>query len=259
MEKAVLVDLTRCIGCRGCQVACKEWNERKARETSFRGDYTNPAKLSSDCYTRIRFVESEKNGRPVWSFVKDQCMHCTNPACVSACPVAALKKTAAGPVVYDYDRCIGCRYCMTACPFHIPKYEWESTEPWVQKCGFCSERIADGMAPACIKTCPTGTLFYDDHDKVVAEAKRRLGAEPGKYVEHIYGMEEVGGTSWMYLSAVPFAELGFNTDLRKEPLPALTWQYISHIPALFGVVFVAGIGAWVITRRNENMKKEGGS
>jgi formate dehydrogenase iron-sulfur subunit len=252
MEKGVLVDLTRCIGCRGCQVACKEWNEKDVRKTVFKGDFTNPVKLSSDCFTNIKFVETQKKGKIGWSFVKKQCMHCKEPACVSVCPVAALKKTAAGPVVYEFDKCIGCRYCMMACPFHIPKYEWESNDPWVQKCSFCSERIADGMEPACTKVCPTGTLHYDDYDKVVAEAKRRLQASPGKYVDHIYGMNEAGGTTWIYISDVPFADLGFQMNVPKIALPSLTWEYISHIPALFGVVFAAGIGAWVITRRNEN-------
>ena len=252
MEKGVLVDLTRCIGCRGCQVACKEWNERAARKTSFKGDFTNPVKLSSDCYTNIKFVETEKKGGVGWSFIKNQCMHCKDPACVSVCPVAALQKTAAGPVTYHFDKCIGCRYCMMACPFHIPKYEWESNSPWVQKCSFCSERIADGMEPACTKVCPTGTLYFDDYEKVVAEAKRRLQAESAKYVDHIYGMNEAGGTNWIYISDVPFEELGFNMKVPRIALPSLTWEYISHIPALFGVVFAAGIGAWVITRRNEN-------
>lgn len=254
MEKGVLVDLSRCIGCRACQVACKEWNERDVVKTTFKGDFTNPVKLSSDCYTNIRFVETEKQGVPAWNFVKNQCMHCKDAACVSVCPVGALIKTADGPVVYDYDKCIGCRYCMMACPFHIPKYEWGSTSPWVQKCSFCSERITDGIDPACTKVCPTGTLHFDDYDKVVAEAQRRLAAEPGKYVDYIYGMKEAGGTSWIYISNVPFEELGFNMNVPRIALPPLTWEYISHVPALFGVVFAVGIGAWVITRRNENME-----
>lgn len=256
MEKGVLVDLTRCIGCRGCQVACKEWNQMKAEKTKFRGDYTNPVKLDANCYTRIAFTEGERDGKTVWSFVKNQCMHCKDPACVSVCPVGSLQKTAAGPVTYDFDKCIGCRYCMMACPFHIPKYEWESNDPWVQKCSFCAERIADGMEPACTKVCPTGTLHYDDYDKVVAEAKRRLKESPGKYVDHIYGMKEAGGTNWIYISGVPFEELGFNMNVPKIALPSLTWEYISHIPALFGVVFAAGIGSWLITRRNENKEEQ---
>ncbi|MGW8161422.1 MAG: 4Fe-4S dicluster domain-containing protein [Desulfobulbales bacterium] len=257
MAKSVLVDLTRCIGCRGCQAACKEWNERSARKTSFHGDYANPVRLNSDTYTRIRFSEKEGKDRPVWSFIKEQCLHCISPACTSVCPVSALTKSDDGPVVYNYDRCIGCRYCMLACPFRIPTFEWESAQPWVQKCSFCSERIKDGLIPACIKVCPTTTMFYGEYKEVLAEAKRRIADNPGKYFNHIYGEHEAGGTSWMYISNVPFEELGFRENVPQFMLPNLTWSYIKKVPALFGVVLVAGAGAWVITRRNEAEHKEG--
>lgn len=256
MAKSVLVDLTRCIGCRGCQVACKEWNERSARKTTFHGDYSNPVRLNSDTYTRIRFTEKDENTRPVWSFIKEQCLHCISPACVSVCPVAALTKSANGPVVYNYDRCIGCRYCMLACPFQIPTFEWESARPWVQKCSFCSERIKDGMIPACIKVCPTTTMFYGEYNEVLAEAKQRIAASPSNYVNHIYGEKEAGGTSWIYISNVPFAELGFRRNVSPVVLPDLTWSYIGKVPALFGVVLVAGVGSWIITRRKEAESKE---
>nr|MBF0222169.1 4Fe-4S dicluster domain-containing protein [Desulfobulbaceae bacterium] len=231
MEKGVLVDLTRCIGCRGCQVACKEWNERDVRKTTFKGDFTNPVKLSSDCYTNIQFVETEKKGKVGWSFIKNQCLHCKEPACAAACPVGALTKTAQGAVSYQFDKCIGCRYCMVACPFDIPKYEWESVSPWVQKCTFCAERIEDGLLPACIKTCPTETMLFDDYDKIVAEAKKRLAKEPGKYVKHIYGLEEAGGTNWLYISDIPFEELGFKKGIPSVSLPDYTWSVLSSIPA----------------------------
>jgi formate dehydrogenase iron-sulfur subunit len=257
MAKSVLVDMTRCIGCRGCQTACKEWNELPARKTAFKGEYTNPIRLNSDTYTRIRYSEKDDKGRPVWSFIKEQCLHCKDPACASVCPVAALTKSAAGPVVYDYDRCIGCRYCMLACPFRIPTYEWESARPWVQKCSFCSERIKDGLVPACIKVCPTTTMFYGEDKEVLAEAKKRIANNPGKYVNHIYGEKEAGGTSWMYISNVPFDQLGFTRNVPQLNLSDLTWDYIAKVPALFGVVFVAGIGGWIITRRNEAASKEG--
>jgi formate dehydrogenase iron-sulfur subunit len=257
MAKSVLVDLTRCIGCRGCQTACKEWNELPARKTAFKGEYTNPIRLNSDTYTRIRFSEKDDKGRPVWSFIKEQCLHCKDPACASVCPVAALNKSADGPVVYDYDRCIGCRYCMLACPFRIPTYEWESPRPWVQKCSFCSERIKDGLVPSCIKACPTTTMFYGEDKEVMAEAKTRIADNPGKYVNHIYGEKEAGGTSWLYISNVPFDQLGFTRNVPQVNLSDFTWDYIAKVPALFGVVFVAGIGGWIITRRNEAESKEG--
>ena len=256
MAKSVLVDLTRCIGCRGCQAACKEWNERSARKTTFQGEYSNPVRLNSDTYTRIRFSEMDKGDRPVWSFIKEQCLHCISPACASVCPVGALTKSANGPVVYDYDRCIGCRYCMLACPFQIPTFEWESARPWVQKCSFCSERIKDGMIPACVKVCPTTTMFYGEYNEVLAEAKKRIADNPSKYVKHIYGEKEAGGTSWMYVSNVPFEQLGFRENVPQIILSDLTWSYIKKVPALFGIVFVAGVGSWVITRRKEAETKE---
>jgi len=256
MEKGVLIDLTRCIGCRGCQVACKEWNERTASQTVMRGVYTNPPALNANCYTHIRFHEQEQKGMPVWSFVKDQCLHCKEPACASACPVGALVKTKTGPVAYDFDRCIGCRYCMVACPFQIPKYDWDSTAPWVQKCSFCSERIKDDMIPACIKTCPTTTMLYGEREEMVAEAKKRISGNPGKYVNHIYGLEEAGGTSWIYISDVPFASIGFNMTIPAVALPRLTWASLSKIPAAVGgFVAVLGAIAWF---RNRGESEKGG-
>ena len=254
-QKGVLVDLTLCTGCRGCQVACKQWNERAAQKRpQFAGDFTNPVSLSADCYTRIRFVEGEKGGQPAWSFVKDQCLHCKEPACASACPVGALTKTPAGPVAYDFDRCIGCRYCLVACPFGIPKYEWDTTSPWVQKCTFCSERIADGLAPACIKTCPSGALYFDDHGKVVAEAERRIKEGGKRYVPHVFGKEEAGGTNWIYISDVPFDQLGFRTRTPKVSLPSLTWDVLSSIPLKAGGI-IALLGA-VAYLRNRNADQE---
>ncbi len=255
-SKGVLVDLTRCIGCRGCQVACKSWNERSVKKTEMYGNFTNPRETNSECFTNVRFVEQEKDGAPVWSFVKNQCLHCKNPACVSVCPVAALKKTKEGPVTYDFSRCIGCRYCMLACPFYMPKYEWEKSKPWVRKCTFCSDRIKAGLAPACVKVCPTNTLTFGDHDDVLKEANRRISNSPGKYVNHIYGKDEAGGTSWIYISGTPFEALGFNKDVPSIELPSLTWAYISKIPAVIGVVLTAGAVSWAITRRMNNSGKE---
>jgi formate dehydrogenase iron-sulfur subunit len=239
--KGVLVDMTQCIGCRGCQVACKSWNERKTGKTVMHGDFTNPPQLNSDTYTRIGFVENGQTGKPVWSFVKNQCMHCQDPACLSACPVGAFSRTPEGAVNYTFEKCIGCRYCMVACPFNIPKYEWESTSPWIRKCTFCADRISEGMAPACIKTCPSGAMLFGGREDILKEAEKRIKNNPGKYVNHIYGKEEAGGTSWVYLSAVPFDQLGFNTKVPNAKLPDLTWNMLSDIPGKVGAL-VIGLG-----------------
>ncbi len=236
--KGVLVDLTRCIGCRGCQVACKAWNDRSVKKTMLGNNFTNPKELNSDCFTNIRYVERGTEDKPVWSFIKNQCMHCKDPACASACPVGALTKTADGAVRYHFNRCIGCRYCMIACPFSIPKYEWEKTSPWIRKCTFCGDRLADGLVPACVKVCPTGTMHFGSLDEIAAEAEKRLKASPQKYVNRIYGKEEAGGTSWIYLSAMPFDQLGFNTAIPDRKLPGLTWNMLGGIPTKVAALVV---------------------
>ncbi len=256
-QKAVLVDLTRCIGCRSCQVACKSWNERSTKKTVNKGVYTNPPKLNSDTYTRIEFLEGASGQAPAWHFIKDQCMHCDDPACVSACPVGAFKKLPTGPVNYDYDKCIGCRYCMIACPFQVPKYEWErKIFPWVRKCTFCSDRQADNLIPACIKVCPTKTMFFGNKEEVLAEAKKRLAGNPGKYVNYVYGEKEAGGTSWMYISSVPFEQLGFNMNIPAKKLPENTWAMLREIPVkVVGFVTVLSLVA-IFRNRGSNHDAE---
>ena len=149
MSKAMLIDTTRCIGCRGCQVACKSWHNLPGERTTFSETWSNPRHMNSNNYTRIIFREvAQPEGKLNWYFVKRQCMHCLDPACESVCPVGALTKLKNGPVVYDDDKCIGCRYCMMACPFQVPKFEWGSAVPLIRKCDFCADRIEIGLAPS---------------------------------------------------------------------------------------------------------------
>jgi formate dehydrogenase iron-sulfur subunit len=258
-KKGVLVDLTRCIGCRGCQVACKSWNDRKTGKTSLEhdGNFTNPKQLNSDTFTRIGFIEQDKDAQPVWSFIKSQCMHCDDPACLSACPVGAFSKTEQGAVVYNFGRCIGCRYCMVACPFNIPKYEWESTSPWIRKCTFCADRLAVDQVPACIKVCPTNVMFFGPLEEIKKEAEKRLKENPGKYVNHIYGKDEAGGTSWIYLSAVSFNEIGFDTRIPAKKLPDITWGMLSEIPVKVAAL-VVGLGL-IAAFRNRGAGGDGSS
>ncbi|HEY6950990.1 MAG TPA: 4Fe-4S dicluster domain-containing protein, partial [Bacteroidota bacterium] len=164
-RKAMLIDLTLCVGCNSCQAACKQANRLPDNEEK---------KLSATAYTALE----EHDG----VFVRRMCQHCESPTCVSVCPVGALEKTAEGPVVYDENKCIGCRYCMQACPFQVPRYEWSSTYPRIQKCVFCHDRITNGLQPACAEACPTGATKYGDRDELVAEALGRINAEPAKYV-----------------------------------------------------------------------------
>jgi len=241
---AVLIDTTRCIGCKSCQKACKVANNLPTEEPT--------ACLSAITLTIVDMKNiSTDPKKPIIKPVKVACMHCEDPACASVCPVGAIKKTESGAVTYDANICIGCRYCMTACPFGIPKYNWNTPDPKINKCA--QGCMADGKRdrPACVQACPAQALQYGNRNELLAIAKSRIAENPSQYVNHIYGENEIGGTSRLYLSGTPFEQLGFRTDLPLEALPELTWNAQSKIPALLGSVLVlfSGIAWW--THRGE--------
>jgi formate dehydrogenase iron-sulfur subunit len=243
--RALLIDLKRCIGCRACVAACK-----KAHGLP---DGDADVELSATALTAMVDVSDELH-------VRKLCMHCTTPTCASVCPVGALTKTALGPVTYDGRRCLGCRYCMVACPWSVPRYEWSAAAPLVRKCDLCAERLARGQAPACVEACPAEATVTGSREEMLVEARRRLAEDPEGYVQHIYGETEAGGTSVLFLSPVAFESLGFNSAVNGEPLPALTWQVLEKIP---GVVSVGGALLfatwWITNRRQEVALTEGGS
>jgi formate dehydrogenase iron-sulfur subunit len=241
---AMLYDATKCVGCRACQVACKRWHELPSESADPQGLYDNPSDLSASTWTLIQMVKPEEGGD--WSFVKRQCMHCQHPACASACPVSALHQTEYGAVVYEPDRCIGCRYCMVACPFGIPKFEWEKSLPYIGKCDFCVDRLEAGMEPACAAACPAGAITFGERDSLIAEAESRIQNNPDKYVNHIYGKEELGGTSMLYLSHVPFDKLGL-PPLDSEPVTELSETVATYgTPSVAAsvAVFLGGLYYW---------------
>lgn len=245
--KAILLDFTECIGCEACERAC-------AREHNLPEDPPDD-RLNWKNYT---VVLQHENGQ----YFRRMCMHCNEPTCASVCPVAALEKTEKGPVVYHPDRCIGCRYCMTACPFQIPKYEWNEPIPVIRKCIMCSERVEEGRETACAWVCPTGACRFDDREKLLRIARRRIEAFPDRYVDYIYGEADVGGTGVMMLSGVPFEQMGFNMELGEAPLPELTWTVMSKIPnvVITSGLILGGI-TWIIHRRmdieEENVEARG--
>ncbi|HET7292695.1 MAG TPA: 4Fe-4S dicluster domain-containing protein [Vicinamibacteria bacterium] len=238
MSVGLLFDATRCIGCEACSAACKEQNGLPL-----------PIEPETTAYTFT--TVSQREGLNVRSL----CMHCLEPTCVSVCPVGALSKTAQGPVVYDAKKCIGCRYCIMACPFGVPKYQWDRAVPVVGKCTLCSDRVAAGLATACATVCPTGATMFGERDALVAEARARIDASPGQYVDHVYGVEEAGGTSVLMLSSVPFERLGLATDLPRQPLPMLTWQVLSKVPDFVALAGAFLYGVFWITRRREAVEE----
>ena len=262
MTKAMLIDTTRCVGCRACQVACKSWNELAPAHTGFSGTGTNPTHLDASTFTRVLFTErATADGGVRSTFVKRQCMHCVDPACAAACPVAALVKTPEGPVVYRDDRCIGCRYCMVACPFSVPKFQWDARAPYIRKCTFCSDRIALGKKPACATTCPGEALVFGERDALLAEAHRRIEANPAGYTREVYGERTGGGTSMLYLSAVPFdvlgiAQEGFRSDLGDVPHGRYTREWMSKVPWLTVGVGGLALGLYHLNQRRADVQEE---
>lgn len=200
VNKTNLYDATRCTACRGCSVACKNWNQNRATIEPFTGSYQTHKDNNAFTYTMIKFNEEDDyKGDVKWYFSKFQCMHCEFPACVEVCPRGALSKNKWGAVVKDYDKCVGCQYCANACPFGVPKYDAETSK--VTKCTLCSERVEDGLTPACAKTCPAGALQFGDRNELLAYARDRVRwlRANGSPNACIYGENELGGLNKLYI------------------------------------------------------------
>lgn len=253
-QKAILFDVTQCVGCGECYQACKtSRNANYKPNDKFLEDH-----LSEDTYTVIE----KYNVKNEEIYTRKLCMHCQEPTCVSVCPVGAFEKTSLGPVIYDGDKCLGCRYCMQACPHKVPRYEWNKVNPVVKKCTMCYDRIKDGSSmTACAEACQnngTGATMFGDRDELLKEAKKRIAENPGLYFEdRIYGdSTEAGGTNVLILSPVPFDQLGFAGSLPKEPLGNLTKRALDKIPAVVGVGGTFLTGMYWLTKRKNQIAKE---
>ncbi|HEX9082378.1 MAG TPA: 4Fe-4S dicluster domain-containing protein [Holophagaceae bacterium] len=233
MRMGLLFDTTRCIGCGACASACKEQNH-----------LPGPVEEDTTAYTWTTVQAREGVN------VRKLCLHCAVPTCASVCPVGALQKTPEGPVVYDGEKCMGCRYCMMACPYDVPKYQWDRPVPVVGKCILCAGRVKEGKPTACAEACPVGATVFGKREDLIWDARNRIRLEPAKYVNHIYGLSETGGTSVLMVSSEPFDKLGLKTNLPSDPPALRTWQVLSNIPDFVGVwaVFLYGVH-WITARR----------
>ncbi|RJX16444.1 4Fe-4S dicluster domain-containing protein [Candidatus Bathyarchaeota archaeon] len=248
--KAMLIDVRKCIGCKACQVACKVWNKLPAEETAITEDeYTNPTSFSANTWCYVKFSEvKDEAGNVSWRMASVRCMHCLEPTCVSVCPTKALKKLPEGPVIYDPNRCIGCKYCVEACPWHVPHFDEERKV--IGKCIFCVDRIKEGMVPACVANCQTGALQFGDRDEILEKA-HNSGAQ------YIYGEKEAGGTSMIFVSDVPFEKLGF-PKVPHEPISTYKTDLLKSISgigvATFIISLVGYFGVKMLVKRKAQVK-----
>jgi len=257
-SQGVLFDAALCVGCRSCEAACNKVNTLPKPDQPFTDKTVldHRRRTTAKAYTVVNKYPNPGSQKET-IFRKMQCNHCLEPACASVCFVKAFRKTKEGPVVYDPSVCVGCRYCMIACPFEIPAYEYNNAfSPRVMKCTMCYPRIIEGKLPGCVESCPTEALTFGRRTDLLAIARERLRNHPHQYVQHIYGEHEMGGTNWLYLSSVPFSQLGMREDLGITPAPQLTAGALSGVPIVAGLWPVLLLGIYAMTQRKEKIHNE---
>ncbi|MBT3178563.1 MAG: 4Fe-4S dicluster domain-containing protein [Desulfobacula sp.] len=250
----VLHDITKCIGCRKCEQACNEVNTLDKPEIPFDDLKVMDQKRRTGeaSYTVVNKFKDNS-----FVFAKKQCNHCQEPACASACFVKALKKDETGAVVYDESLCVGCRYCMVACPFNIPAYTYnDPLTPKVTKCTMCLPRIQEGKLPGCVDICPREALVFGKRKDLLKLAWKRINKNPDQYIEHVYGEFEMGGTSWLYLSGTPFENIGMREDLGVTPAPQFTAGALGTVPIVVGLWPVLLTGVYAISKRKEKIAEQ---
>lgn len=256
MAKTIcLIDVTKCMGCRGCQAACKQWNQLPAENTTFTGSYENPPQLSSTTWMRIKFREHEnESGGVDWLMSKQGCMHCTDAACKLVCPAGAIYRTEFNTVQVDEVKCIGCNYCVGVCPFFVIGFDRLANK--ARKCTFCLDRLEAGLKPACATACPTGSISFGESNELIARASRRVEQlkASGKSEARLYGLDEVGGTAMLYVLADKPEKYGFPAD-PHVPVQTRVWNAI-YAPFRVFVVIAVGLTLWA--NRSHSKKVEEG-
>ena len=238
---SILIDVTRCTGCERCVAACIEVNHLDPK----RSDADRALVRDGLSANRLSSLVALESGR----FARKSCMHCLEPSCVSACLVGGITKSPEGPVIYDPDKCIGCRYCMLACPFHVPRYEWDKTAPFMKKCAMCFDRLMEGKLPACVEACPQEALSFGEREDMLDIAHERIRSGRENYLPHVWGEKEYGGTSVLYVSDVDLGKLGWPGGAH-EAIPSLTEPLISKTPFIGLGVAACLLGInWIVQRR----------
>ena len=254
---AVLTDLTKCVGCRSCERACAKANNLSMPGVGHYADptvYQKKRRPEAHTYTVVNEYKNRKWTKPVYR--KVQCNHCIDPACAAACLVGALKKTPEGAVLYREDLCLGCRYCMTACPFNIPAFDYHNAaSPAIQKCNMCYHRTSKGMIPACVEACPVQANVFGKRSKLMKLARERIATDK-KYIDHIYGEREAGGTDWIYISGVPFEEVGFDMTVEKTSYPEFTKGFLSAVPIVLVTWPVLLGGMAILAKRGKESSED---
>lgn len=245
---SILIDTTRCIGCRSCELACAETYSLPIPDIEDNSIFEKERRATETQWTVVNRYETAKGT----VFAVKRCMHCNQPACVAACLVKAMKKQEEGAVTWATN-CMGCKMCSFSCPFDKAILEYHSATPRIRKCFLCwDKRLVKGEIPACVEACPTEALLFGTRRELVEEARTRIYTYPDSYVHHIYGENEVGGTSVMYLSAVPFEQLGFRADLGTTALPELSTGFLYAVPIIFVLWPAFLLGVHRVTQREED-------
>jgi formate dehydrogenase iron-sulfur subunit len=246
----VLYDSTRCGGCQSCEILCAETNGLPVPLETMQVGVVRKTDESH------RTVVNAFNTSKGEVYLKKQCMHCNEPACTAACLTQAMFKTKEGAVIWRGDKCMGCRYCMVSCPFDIPKFEYHSANPKIEKCSMCYRRLKEGKIPACVENCPAEAMVFGPRRDLLKEARKRINDNPEQYVDHIYGEHEAGGTGFLYLAGVPFNELGMNTLIQKESYPGLSKGFLYSVPTIFVLWPAILLGIREATKNNHSNAEE---